>query len=214
VFVIDTRIVDYAAQSLLLYIRYKKWAVFLFLAVKSYNLTVLSVLQQQPLMLSAAQIQQLMTENESLQVQLEELNYILLQREQEIAGLKENNATDAELRSMLDMQLEELQLMQNRIGKHQQKAEGAEEREFELHQELSQSVKIQQQYSDLFQQYTYINTQLEDIQAELAKVKKRNTMLQQIAVKIGEMESTVENITMERDELKARLAELEKLQNS
>ncbi|GAB2838581.1 hypothetical protein [Ferruginibacter profundus] len=165
-------------------------------------------------MLSAAQIQQLMAENDSLQVQLEELNYILLQREQEIARLKENNAADAELRSVLDMQLEELQLMQNRIGKHQQKAEGAEEREFELHQELSQTVKVQQQYSDLFQQYTYINTQLEDIQAELAKVKKRNAMLQQIAVKIGEMESTVENITMERDELKARLAELEKLQNS
>lgn len=165
-------------------------------------------------MLSAAQIQQLMAENDSLQVQLEELNYILLQREQEIARLKENNAADAELRSVLDMQLEELQLMQNRIGKHQQKAEGAEEREFELHQELSQAVKVQQQYSDLFQQYTYINTQLEDIQAELAKVKKRNAMLQQIAVKIGEMESTVENITMERDELKARLAELEKLQNS
>ena len=126
-FVIDTRIDDYAAPKLLLYIRYKKRVIFLFLALKSYNLKILSVLFQQLLMLSAAQIQQLIAENESLQVQLEELNYILLQREQQIAGLKENNAADAELRSMLDMQLEELQLMQNRIGKHQQKAAGAEE---------------------------------------------------------------------------------------
>ena len=38
-------------------------------------------------MLSAAQIQQLLVENEQLHVQLEELNYMLLQREQEIAML-------------------------------------------------------------------------------------------------------------------------------
>ena len=163
-------------------------------------------------MLSAAQIEQVIAENERLQVQLEELNYILLLREQEIAELKARALDGAELRSTLDMQLEELQLMQNRIGKHQQKAAGAEEREFELQQELTQAVKLEQQYTDLFQQYTYVNTQLEDVQTELAKVKKRNAMLQQIAVRIGEMESNMENVTMERDELKARLAELERLQ--
>jgi len=163
-------------------------------------------------MLSAAQIEQVIAENERLQVQLEELNYILLLREQEIAELKARALDGAELRSTLDMQLEELQLMQNRIGKHQQKAAGAEEREFELQQELTQAVKLEQQYADLFQQYTYVNTQLEDVQTELAKVKKRNAMLQQIAVRIGEMESNMENVTMERDELKARLAELERSQ--
>jgi len=163
-------------------------------------------------MLSAAQIEQVIAENERLQVQLEELNYILLLREQEIAELKARALDGAELRSTLDMQLEELQLMQNRIGKHQQKAAGAEEREFELQQELTHAVKLEQQYADLFQQYTYVNTQLEDVQTELAKVKKRNAMLQQIAVRIGEMESNMENVTMERDELKARLAELERSQ--
>ena len=162
-------------------------------------------------MLSAAQIQQILVENEQLHVQLEELNYILLQREQEIAGLKQNAADDTELRSMLDMQLDELHLMQNRIGKQQQQAAGAEEREFELQQELTAFARLQQQYNELFQQYTYTSTQLEDIQAELAKVKKRNNMLQQIAVRIGEMESNMENITQERDELRAKLTELERL---
>ena len=162
-------------------------------------------------MLSSEQVQQIMTENERLQVELEAVNYILAQREQEIALLRANTTEDAALRSMLDMQLEELQLMQNRIGKHQRLAAGAEEREFELQQELTQAAKLQQQYNELFQQYTYINTQLDDVQQELAKLKKRNNMLQQIAVKIGEMESNLENITMERDELKARIAVLEKL---
>ena len=163
-------------------------------------------------MLSPVQIQQLMVENERLQVELQELNYILAQREHEIAALKANTASDAELRSLLDIQYDELQLMQNQIGKHQQKAAGAEEREFELQQELTQAVKLEHQYSDLFKQYTYTNAQLEDIQEELAKVKKRNNMLQQIAVTIGELESNMEIITQERDELKARLAELERLQ--
>ncbi|MEI9955838.1 MAG: hypothetical protein WDM90_05895 [Ferruginibacter sp.] len=160
--------------------------------------------------LSTEQIQQLMAENERLSVEVQELNYLLDIREKEIAELKQNNASDAELRSMLDMRLDELQLMQNRIGKQQRQAAGAEEREFELQQELTQAARTQQQYNDLFQQYTYINTQLEDLQEQITKLKKRNSMLQQIAVKIGEMESSMENITMERDDLRARIAEFER----
>ncbi len=163
-------------------------------------------------MLSVTQIQQLLAEHERLQLQLEELNYILLLREQELASIKQNAAEEGELRSMLDLQLDELHVMQNRIGKQQQQAAGAEEREFELQQELTEYARLQQQYTELFQQYTYTATQLEDIQAELAKVKKRNAMLQQIAVRIGEMESDMEIMRLERDELKAKLAEFEKLQ--
>lgn len=182
----------------------------MFLEAKTYNLTLLRQ-NSASTMLSNEQIQQLINENELLQVQLEELNYMLLQRERTIADLKKTSAEDAELRSLLDLQMDDLQVMQNRIGKHQQKEAGAEEREFELQQELTQAVKLQHQYNDLFQQYTYVNTQLEDIQQELAKLKKRNNMLQQIAVKIGETESMLENVTMERDELAARVAELERL---
>ena len=164
-------------------------------------------------MLSEGQIQQLIGENERLQVEINDLNYMLSEREQEIAELKKYQSHETALRSMLDMQLDEMQLMQNRIGKHQQQAAGAEEREFELQQELTQAARMQQQYSELFQQYTYVNTQLDDVQQELLKVKKRNTMLQQIAVKIGEHESMLENITMERDELKEKLYQIEKLQS-
>jgi chromosome segregation ATPase len=165
-------------------------------------------------MISAEQIQQIVAENESLQAEVLELNEILVIREEEIAELKKNASSDTELRSMMDLQLDELHLMQNRIGKHQRQAEGAEERELELYHELAQVTKLQQQYSELFQQYTYTIAQLEDIQAELAKVKKRNNMLQQIAVKIGELESNFENLTEERDTLKNKVDTLEKLQKT
>ena len=165
-------------------------------------------------MISSEQIQQIVAENESLQAEVLELNEILVIREEEIAELKKNASSDTELRSMMDLQLDELHLMQNRIGKHQRQAEGAEERELELYHELTQVTKLQQQYSELFQQYTYTIAQLEDIQAELAKVKKRNSMLQQIAVKIGELESNFENLTEERDTLKNKVDTLEKLQKT
>jgi hypothetical protein len=114
---------------------------------------------------------------------------------------------------MLDTQLDDMQLMQNHIGKQQRQAAGAEERELELQQELTQAIKLQHQYNDLFQQYTYVSTQLTDVQEELAAVKKRNSMLQKIAVQIGELESTVENLSLERDALKDNLLLLEKEQS-
>lgn len=163
-------------------------------------------------MLSADQIQQLITENENLQVQVNDLNYMLNERDGEITELKNSAAAAAELRSMLDIQLDDMQLMQNHISKQQRQAAGAEERELELQQELTQAIKLQHQYNDLFQQYTYITTQMADIQEELAKVKKRNNMLQKITVQVGELESTVENLTLERDALKDRLMLLEKEQ--
>lgn len=164
-------------------------------------------------MLSPEQIQQLIAENESLQVQINDLNYILSEKEEEIALLKKAASAATELRSMLDSQLDELHLMQNRIGKQQRQAAGAEERELELQQELTQAIQLQHQYNDLFQQYTYVNTQLADVQEELAALKKRSNMLQKIVVQVGELESMVENLTMERDALKDKLLLLENEQS-
>ena len=160
-------------------------------------------------MLSADQIQQLIKENKGLQQELQEVNYILEIKEQEIAELKKIAATTTEMRSLLDTRLDELEMMQNHIGNQQQRAEGAEDRELELQQELTAAIQLQHQYNDLFQQYTYVNTQLTDVQEELAAVKKKNKMLQQIAVQVGELESTLENLTLERDELKNKVYTLE-----
>jgi predicted nucleic acid-binding Zn-ribbon protein len=155
-------------------------------------------------MLTPEQVQQIISDNNSLQAEVNE----------EIVELRKVASETAALRSMVDIHLEELQFMQNHIGKHQQKAAGAEERELELQQELTGAARLQQQYTELFQQYTYTSAQLEDVQQELAKLKKRNNMLQQIAVKIGEMESSMEMLTDERDHLQNKVALLEKLQTS
>lgn len=163
-------------------------------------------------MLSQQQLNQVILENDSLRVQLEELNNIISLREEELHLLKEDAAANTELRSMLDLQLDELQSMQNHIGRKQQQAEGAEERELELEQELTEAAKLQQKYNELVQEYTHILTQFTDQQAQLLEISKKNELLQQIAGKIGELESHLANTVMERDGLMARIAIFENTQ--
>ena len=162
-------------------------------------------------MLSQDQLKEIIAENDSLQVQLEEVNTILSIREEELFILKEKASMAVELQSRLDIQLEELHSMQNQIGQKEQQAEGAEERELELQQELTEAARLQQQYNDLTQQYTYQQAQFIDIQEQLSALKQRNLLLQQIAGKMGEVESHLANTVMERDGLLARIAVLEEI---
>ncbi len=163
-------------------------------------------------MLSQQQIQQIISENEALQAQVKELEEILSLREEELELLREQAAGAAALRSQLDLRLEEMAFMQNQLGKQQRKTAGAESREMELQQELVDSVQLLHQYTNLKQQYLYTSTQLEDLQEELATLKRKNNMLQGIAVQVGELESKVENLSFERDILLEKLTAFENIQ--
>jgi hypothetical protein len=161
-------------------------------------------------MLSQEQLKQLISENHSLQVQLEESNLILIEREEELELMKESASRVGELKSLLETRLDELHSMQNHIGEKEQEAEGAVERELELQQELTEAARLQQQYDELAREYTYLETRFNDIQEEVKALKSRNMLLQQIAVRIGELESHLANTVMERDELAARVGVLER----
>lgn len=159
--------------------------------------------------LSEEHIKKLISVNESLQVQLEDLNLVLGEREKELDILKKGIAEAAALRSKLDIQLDEIQSMQNRLNEKQQQAKGAEEREIGLQKELTEAARLQMQCNDLSKQYAYLHSQFTDIQSQLAEVNKRNLQLQQITKRIGELESKLENTERERDDLKNRVTALE-----
>jgi len=153
-------------------------------------------------MLSEDHIKQLISENEFLQVQLEEVNGILADREKELEELRAAQSEATRLRSLLDTRLDELHSMQNIIGEQEQQVMGAEEREIQLQKELTEAVRLQHQYNELVGHYAYIQAQLEDVQTRLTELNTRNLELQKIAAKIGELESQLANSNMERDELK------------
>jgi chromosome segregation ATPase len=160
-------------------------------------------------MLSEEQIKRLISANESLQVQLDDANTILAAREEEIEflGVELDDATA--LRSKLDGQLNEIESIQNRLGEKQQAVKGAEEREIELHQELTGMAGLNKDYNELLQDYAYLQSQYKDVLAQLAALNERNFQLQQIASRIGELESSLENSLLERDGLRNRINTLE-----
>ena len=160
-------------------------------------------------MLTEDQIKKIISLNDSLQVQLEDANTMLAAREKEIDYLNSELAEATALRSRLDGQLGEIESFQNKLGIKQQQALGAEEREIELQQELTEMARLNKQYNELIQDYAYLQSQFKDIQAQLAALNERNFQLQQIAGRIGELESMLENTKMERDDLKTSLAALE-----
>ena len=147
--------------------------------------------------------------NESLQVQLEDANTILAAREQEIDFLNAELAEATALRSKLDGQVVEIESIQHQLGEKQQAVRGAEEREIELHQELTEMAVLNKQYNELLQDYAFLQSQYKDTLAQLSALNERNFQLQQIAGRIGELESQLENGKLERDDLKSRISTLE-----
>ncbi len=160
-------------------------------------------------MLTEEQIKRLVSANDSLQVQIADINLILSEREKELEKLRASLASATALRSELDGQSAEIESMQDKLGQKQMQAMGAEERELELKQELNEANRLQAKYDDLVQQYAYLQTQYEDVRQQLAEVNERNLQLQQLAFKVGELESRLENTLIEREGLKEQVKMLE-----
>ena len=160
-------------------------------------------------MLSEDQIKKIVSANESLQVQLADANKMLAAREAEIEFLGTELAESTALRSKLDGQLAEIESMKNQLGEKKQAAKGAEEREFELHQELTEMALLKKQYNELLQDYAYLQSQFKDIQAQLAVLQQQNFQLEESAGSIGELQSRLQNSLLEREILKERINALE-----
>ncbi len=160
-------------------------------------------------MLSEEQIKKIISANESLQIQLADANAMLAAREEEIEFLNTELAESTALRSKLDGQQAQIESIQDQLGQKQQAAKGAEEREFELHQELTGMALLNKQYNELVQDYAYLQSQYKDILAQLTSLQHQNLQLEKAAGSIGELQSRLENSLLEREVLKERINLLE-----
>jgi hypothetical protein len=160
-------------------------------------------------MLSEEQIKKIISANESLQVQLADANAMLAAREQEIEYLSTELAESIALRSKLDGQNAQLESIQNQLDEKQLAVKGAEEREVELHHELTEMALLNKQYNELLQDYAYLQSQFKDIQAQLIDMQQRNLELEQATAGIGELQSRLEISLQEGNALKERIALIE-----
>ena len=160
-------------------------------------------------MLSEEQIKKIVSANESLQVQLADANAMLAARQEEIDFLNTELAESTALRSKLDGQQAQIESIENQLGEKQKAAKGAEEREFELHQELTGMALVNKQYNELVQDYAYLQSQYKDVLAQLTALQHHNLELEKVAGSMGELQSRLENSLLEKDVLKERINTLE-----
>lgn len=160
-------------------------------------------------MLSQEQIKKLLSLNESLQIQLEDANRVLAARDKEIEFLQTQLAQTTELRSKMDGQQDEIENFHYLLYKKEKQASGAIERETLLQQELTEMSRLKNTCNQLLQEYADLNSRFTDAQARLTALNERNFELEQIAGKIGELQSILESSNIERDELKSRITTLD-----
>lgn len=151
------------------------------------------------------QLKHFIAENESLKAQLSEYCYIIDVRDQEIDALRRKLSELTESQSRTENQSGELLILQEYIDQLKNQMRGASDRESDLEKQLGFSVSTEHRMDDLKQEYTHLQTQLADFQDQLQDLTNRNLLLQQQTSQIAELESMLENVLRERDELKEKL---------
>ena len=161
-------------------------------------------------MLSEEEIQQLKSENELLQIQLQDITEMINIREEEIQILRRKAAQTVELRSELNGNLEEITQMQNIIGDQQRKAAGATKREIAMENEIIQSLEMEKEFYTIRDKYQSAKAAITDLDNELAETSSMYRQLAASISRIAELESSLEIAALENKHLKEKLEMLSK----
>lgn len=161
-------------------------------------------------MLSDVQIKQLKSENELLQLQLQDVNYMIGIREEELEILRDKAKDAVMLQSQLEGTLDGIGQMQNFIGRKQQEAEGAARREAAMEEEIIQSLNMEKEYYDIKSRFASTSAALIDINSQLSEAAHVYKELAKANTRIAELESSVEIIEEEKEHLAYELVRLKK----
>lgn len=153
-------------------------------------------------MLSENLLQHLKSENELLQIQLQDVNDMIQVREEELELLRKTAAHAVALQSRLDMNLDEFYQMQDHIGNQQQYAEGAARREASMENELLQSLEMETQLYNMKDELTSTKTALTDINHEMDKMSSMYKEIAILKARVAELESNQEISVLENGFLK------------
>lgn len=165
-------------------------------------------------MITEEQVKKLISENEFLQVQLQDVNEMIAAREEELALLREKARQSVQTRSDLDTAYEELAYMQNVISKHQQKAVGAASREASMEEELVETIRMEKEYYEIKKQFESSSAALADINQQLSEAATIYKQLADAKRKIAELESKLDIANEEKELLAYEISRLKKKSES
>lgn len=154
----------------------------------------------------------LISDDNSYALQLQDLEYMIQLREEELQEMKASVIKLAELQSKIDNQLIAFEHLQNIIGNHQQKEIGFLKREASMEDEMLQSIEGESAFYQLQKKLESneieINKQMRELKEavelyhEISDLQKKNT----------ELESALEMANLDNQFLKEEIEELRKRQ--
>lgn len=144
-------------------------------------------------------------ENEELQFELKDLQYLIKVKEEELFSLKATAEKIAELQSRLDATLYETDQVKLELAEARHQAAGALKREELLEEDLTQNVILQKSYHEINDKYTSAKSALEDVYREMDEAGKLYNELAQQNSRIAELESHLEIARTDNQFLKEEL---------
>ncbi|MEO5891349.1 MAG: hypothetical protein ABIQ31_13940 [Ferruginibacter sp.] len=141
----------------------------------------------------AMAFRKLMSENKSQEARLDEYARIISSRDNEIGMLQTMLSEANEQRSSVDNQLNELKDLRRYLNDLQQQVAGSVYRTTGRQQHVPNDTNAEDRLQNLNKEYTYLQSQLADLQTQLTEVNNRNLLLQQQNSRIAELESLLEN---------------------
>lgn len=158
-------------------------------------------------MLTDNQIKILRSENELLQLQLEDVNTMIKVREEELDILRERAREAAAMQSRLDNNLNEFEQMQNNLGFCEQKNEGYSQRLQEMENELYSSIKEQLQYAESLKEFNSMQANLLDTTNELQEASAVYKKMAEMKTTLAATNSNLAIALIEIESLKAIIKE-------
>ena len=150
-------------------------------------------------------INELKIENEELQFQLKDLEYLIQLKEEELADLKKTSQNIIELQSKLDQNLYQFEQMQNFIGNQQQQAEGALRREASMEEEMIDSMKAEKSYYEIREEFKSNKLALNDLNQQMNEAVALYHQITDLKNKITSLQSDLEISNLDNKFLKEEL---------
>lgn len=156
-------------------------------------------------------IQMLVSENEFLLLQLEDINLELKKKEEEIDMLADDIDTAASLRSRIEGNLLEIEQLKYDNQQTTQKSFGLQMLNEELEEDLLEQIKRSQKQQKEIKELDGVKANLEVITEELNEAAALYKMLHSLQKKLSEARSMGSLTEIENQELKKEIAEQREL---
>ena len=140
--------------------------------------------------------QEILRSNEELSMQIKDLKYMLVEKEDEINHIKQKEHLTTEMSAMLDSAYSEFNLLQNKIHK--------------LESQISSSKMVNIEYEDLKEAYYKVVRELDESKNKANHYLHENQALQ---IDLAKVEDKLSESNHQRQQLQKKVAYLEELNN-